>query len=298
MENQSKPQKKGRKTKTTKSEKPVENLDATSETIKEIKNEESVVAVESKENDTEEIIEEDNKNDICVETIESVNESVNEIVSEIVHDSSVTVLEKIIELDNVVNNFIKIVDEDVTSLQDKNDNILNSSISEEIITVTADEKEIDNTLNIKSLLNLLIIISVRQEMQEKYKLNGDLVKVLTLILQIAPTFFLKIEDSFKKIVSDNKIDSDDVPELMNIFSKMYELMVSLKSQNNSLQLSNLCGDLIKLTFNIMLTEGLIIFESSTPELSKSTFNALVDSSVELIKLNNKIKLSNKCCFFW
>ena len=156
--------------------------------------------------------------------------------------------------------------------------------------------EVKPTLEIKSLLNLLIIISVREEMQRKYDLTPELIKVLTLVLQTAPNFFFKIEESFKKIVADNKIDSDDVPELMTLFSTMYELMASLKSQKDSIQLSNVCGDLIKLTFNILLTEGLIVFDALTQELTKTTFNTLVDSSVSLIKLSKTMKLSKKCCF--
>jgi hypothetical protein len=137
---------------------------------------------------------------------------------------------------------------------------------------------------------------VREEMQQKYDLTPELIKVLTLVLQTAPNFFFKIEESFKKIVADNKIDSDDVPELMTLFSTMYELMASLKSQKDSIQLSNVCGDLIKLTFNILLTEGLIVFDALTQELTKTTFNTLVDSSVSLIKLSKTMKLSKKCCF--
>jgi len=157
-------------------------------------------------------------------------------------------------------------------------------------------EELKPTLEIKSLLNLLIIISVREEMQRKYDLSPELIKVLTLILQTAPNFFFKIEESFKKIVADNKIDSGDVPELMTLFSTMYELMASLKSQKDSIQLSNVCGDLIKLTFNILLTEGLIVFDALTQELTKTTFNTLVDSSVSLIKLSKTMQLSKKCCF--
>ena len=156
--------------------------------------------------------------------------------------------------------------------------------------------EVKPTLEIKSLLNLLIIISVREEMQRKYDLTPELIKVLTLVLQTAPNFFFKIEESFKKIVADNKIDSDDVPELMTLFSTMYELMASLKSQKDSIQLSNVCGDLIKLTFNILLTEGLIVFDALTQEWTKTTFNTIVDSSVSLIKLSKTMKLSKKCCF--
>jgi len=144
-------------------------------------------------------------------------------------------------------------------------------------------------------LNLLIIISVRQELQEKYNLDPEIVNLLKLILQSNPNFFFRIEESFKKILEDNQIDSNDVPELMALFSSMYELLVSLKSKKDSIGLSNVCGDIIKLTFNIMISEGLINVDSSSSELMVNTFKSLVDSSISLINLTKVVKLSYKCC---
>ena len=110
--------------------------------------------------------------------------------------------------------------------------------------------------------------------------------------------FKSFEESIKKIVEDNKIDSQDVPELMNLFSNVYELIFSLKLKISTLEMSNICGELIKLTFNIMLDENLIIFDSLSKELTRTTFNALVDSSISLIKLSKTVKITNKCCVMW
>ena len=104
-----------------------------------------------------------------------------------------------------------------------------------------------------------------------------------------------IENSFKQIVSDNKIDSDDVPELMNIFSNMYEVLSALKLKKKTIELSNTCGELIKLIFNIMLTEKIINFEGESVKAKVDCFNALVDSSISLIKLSKTIKNNGNCC---
>ena len=147
----------------------------------------------------------------------------------------------------------------------------------------------------KSLLNLLILISVRPELQSKYELNPEIVKIITLILQGNSAFFAKIEDSFKKIVADNKIDADDVPELMSLFSNVYEVLSALKLKKKTIELSNVCGDIIKLIFNIMLTEKLLTFEGESVKNTTECFNALVDSSTSLIKLSKTMKFSAKCC---
>jgi hypothetical protein len=132
-------------------------------------------------------------------------------------------------------------------------------------------------------------------MQEKYKINAELSKILITIVQEHSEFIIKIEESFKAIVADNKIDSDDVPELMKLFSNIYGVVVSLKIQNLK-NVSNVCGDLIKLTFNIMLSEKLIDFVDENQENTLNIFNALVDSSVSLINLKSTIMTHyKKCC---
>ena len=192
------------------------------------------------------------------------------------------------DLEAVIDEFIKLVD---------SDNALETTAALEP-TATLEpvaKPEFENIFEMKSLLNLMIITSVRPEMQQKYELNPEIVKVISLILQNNSQFFTKIEDSFKKIVADNKIDADDVPELMSLFSNMYEVLSTLKLKKKTIELSNVCGDIIKLVFNIMLTEKLLTFEGESVKNTTECFNALVDSSTSLIKLSKTMKFSAKCC---
>jgi cation transport ATPase len=175
----------------------------------------------------------------------------------------------------------------------------NKEQEQSIILETIEEvmEDVKNSLDIKSLLNMLIIISFRKELQEKYNINAELAKILITIVQQHSEFIIKIEESFKTIVADNKIDSDDVPELMKLFSNIYSVVVSLKIQDFK-NVSSVCGDLIKLTFNIMLSEKLIDFSGDSQENTVNIFNALVDSSVSLINLKSTIMNHYKsCCLF-
>jgi hypothetical protein len=227
-----------------------------------------------------------------------IHEFIEELNSEIENpkEEMKAVLEEIFE---ELKEIISTVEEQPVPLLLEIDNIEKREEVIEKVTETVIEqvKEIQKgTLEIKSLLNLLIIISVRPDMQEKYGLNQELVKILQLIIQTNSAFFFKIEESFKRILDDNKIDSNDVPELMTLFSSVYELLFSLKLKTSTIEISNVCGELIKLAFNIMLTEGLIIFETPDGnEESLKIFNALVDSSISLIKLSKTVKFNNKWC---
>lgn len=221
---------------------------------------------------------------------EKVEKKIEEIIEEIVANDKSIVEEQfsnaaktVEELEAVIDQFVKLVDSESVE----------PTLSESVEV----KSENENAFEMKSLLNILILLSVRPELQLKYDLNPKIVKVISLILQFNSGFLTKIEDSFKKIVSDNKIDADDVPELMSLFSNVYEVLTSLKLKMKTVELSNVCGDVIKLIFNIMLTEKLITFENESVKNTTECFNALVDSSTSLIKLTKTMKFSAKCCFW-
>jgi hypothetical protein len=309
MENDPKVQKRGRKPKTVKTEEPVSTENVV---IEEKQDQEPQILIDeipeaNEETLINEFIEEinheiENPSEEMEDVIEEIIEEVKEMLSTI--EDTKEVAESVIELvekgeaaaieaaaiEAAVVEEIKEVVETVTE-----------EISKKTLEVVEEMKEtvVNATLEIKSLLNLLIIISIRPDMQEKYGLKQELVKTLQLIIQNSSSFFFKIEESFKRILEDNKIDSNDVPELMNLFSSVYELIFSLKLNVSTIEMSNICGELIKLTFNIMLTESLIMFDKATGnEETLKIFNALVDSSISLIKLSKTVKFSNNCCVMW
>jgi len=76
---------------------------------------------------------------------------------------------------------------------------------------------------------------------------------------------------------------------------MYEVLSTLKLKKKTIDLSNTCGDIIKLVFNIMLTEKLLTFECESVKSTTECFNALVDSSISLIKLSKTLKNNGNCC---
>jgi hypothetical protein len=301
MENDPKVQKRGRKPKTVKSEEPIstENVIVEEKHEKEIEPQSLVdeIPEANEENAIADFIEKinheiENPSEEMKNTIEEILEEVKEMISTI--EETKEVAESAIEVfengEEVIEEIKKAVVEEITE-------VVETVTKETVETVEkAIEQVVNKTLEIKSLLNLLIIISIRPDMQEKYGLNQELVKTLQLIIQTNSAFFFKIEESFKRILEDNKIDSNDVPELMALFSSVYELLFSLKLTGNTIEMSNICGELIKLTFNIMLTESLIIFETASGnDETLKIFNSLVDSSISLIKLSKTVKFNSKCC---
>lgn len=299
MENEPKPQKRGRKPKTAKTEEPLLENVIVDEPEKHAEFVDEIPEPVLEEKTIDEFIQD------LTNEIENPKEEMKNVIEEIFEE-----LKEIISVIEEPKKYIKIEFENNEKREEVIEEIketVETIIEETVETIIEEAKEVveeiketvvNKTLEIKSLLNLLIIISVRQDMQEKYRLTPELVKILQQIIQTNSVFFFKIEESFKKILEDNKIDSDDVPELMSLFSAIYELLFSLKLKTTTIDISNICGDLIKLTFNIMLAENIIMFESSGSEETLKIFNALVDSSISLIKLSKTVKFNNKWCCMW
>jgi hypothetical protein len=324
MENDPKVQKRGRKPKTVKTEEPVSTENVV---IEEKQDQEPQILIDeipeaNEETLINEFIEEinheiENPSEEMEDVIEEIIEEVKEMLSTIedtkeVAESVIELIEKgeeaaieaaAIEAAAIEAAAIEAAAIEAAVVEEIKEVVetVTEEISKKTLEVVEEMKEtvVNATLEIKSLLNLLIIISIRPDMQEKYGLKQELVKTLQLIIQNSSSFFFKIEESFKRILEDNKIDSNDVPELMNLFSSVYELIFSLKLNVSTIEMSNICGELIKLTFNIMLTESLIMFDKAAGnEETLKIFNALVDSSISLIKLSKTVKFSNKCCVMW
>ena len=233
--------------------------------------------------------------EIEVEEVQDKIEEVKAKVEEVQNKIEEAKVEQNIIIDTIVDTIIELVE-----IPSANESIVQSLalVDESLQIIKTIENEKDKVFEIKSLLNLLILFTVRDEMQDKYgvKLDPQIIDIISTIIKKHPAQFSSIEKSFKKIISDNKIDSSDVPELMELLSGIYKIINELDLNNYELSPSEICGKIIKLIFNIMITEKFIEIDN-TQEMVK-TFNALVDSSVMLIALSGyggKIKSKLGCC---
>ena len=120
------------------------------------------------------------------------------------------------------------------------------------------------------------------------KMNIQLApEIVTFIQQLLikePQLFSICETSLQKIISDNKINANDIPDLMILITQVFSII------NNFDKSSVKQIDFYELTKNVLL----IIIELYAEKHSVSNENKLllvriVDSSIELIKLKGFTK---------
>lgn len=200
--------------------------------------------------------------------IEKTNNSV-EAIEEIINDPGVTDKETIESLVSLTN---EIKEEAVERASEKINAIIN--LMDRLSISTNNVKREKVSLEEPSLL---------MELLKKEFLNIDLlVSLMDNTKSENIVFFRDLEVSYSNIVKDGKIDSNDIPELLNVINNIYGHL--LKNGNNN-------TDLYILTQNILFSSMRIYLDLiNCPEKDEifKVFKRIVVSSIKLIqKQTNK-----------
>jgi len=142
-----------------------------------------------------------------------------------------------------------------------------------------------------SLVTLLQSKLANAEFVIKTKINEDGLRVLNLVLSKCPTSINSMGMHIKKIVSDQVINSKDIPEIILLVQEVLNTNVK---ELNKLKVTR--EEVIALVKNIFV----ILIESNeiktTPE-NKQTCLDLVDLSIKLLESKVNVQKVIRCKFF-
>ena len=115
-------------------------------------------------------------------------------------------------------------------------------------------------------------------------------KLITSIISANPDLFKEIEDILKNIIRDNKIDSKDIPDIMMLLQKIYEIIHDLKDLKlNVEKCTETISILVKFVINVLIEEEIIKIDSDIRSGIQENLNKLIDVSMNLILLTTKMK---------
>ena len=129
----------------------------------------------------------------------------------------------------------------VTDVNVPDVNVPELSVSMQSISVEVDSiVETESKDVLVDIVNLTLqqmfenFLNQNKEELDKYsiKLNPDLQKYCLAFCKENPTFFTEIEESLKLIILDNTINTKDIPELLKIVMKIYEIIKNKQSVSN------------------------------------------------------------------
>ena len=149
-------------------------------------------------------------------------------------------------------------------------------------TVKEDAKSENNDVmnDLTTLANLVALLLAQDDRTKKYNLpvSHETKMVLSKLLSV-DSYFDEVEALMKDIVRDNKIDARDVPKIMLLLTELYKKLKEIKDVKFD---EKICGDVLKVLFNIALKEKLIPIAEQDLELLKCLYE-IVDTSLTLMQ---------------
>jgi hypothetical protein len=168
-------------------------------------------------------------------------------------------------------------EDNVSSLTDEVENA-------EMIPMLSNEEEVnDITDDVKTLAKLVELILLSQENNEKYQISisPEVQSILAKLMDHA-TCLDEVEKSLKEIIKDDKINANDVPQIMLLLTSIYDVVKDFKM--SSITTKN-CGDVLKVLVDIAIKEKLIVINDDTAIIIECLSN-IIDSSILLMQLKD------------
>ena len=174
--------------------------------------------------------------------------------------------------------------EPVVQQEEEVDNI--SSLTDEIedvetIPMLSNEEEVND---VKTLAKLVELILLSQENNEKYQISisPEVQSILAKLMDHA-TCLDEVEKSLKEIIKDDKINANDVPQIMLLLTSIYDVVKDFKM--SSITTKN-CGDVLKVLADIAIKENLIVINDDTAIIIIECLSNIIDSSILLMQLKD------------
>lgn len=235
-------------------------------------------------------------NEIIMETNVDTTEPTNELVDEStrllneVHETDKLIQEEQTQLEKEVLHNVEPVAEPkidefsrlLTEVHETKQTPLEKEIVKSVELVAtepkeASTKESDLVEDTKSLAALVsFFLSTNNTTDKSISISEDVKRVLFELLAV-DGFLDEVETLLKDIVHDNKIDANDVPKLMILTVKLYEIGQTITLDVNV----ELCGKILKTLFELAVREKLIPLDSDVQELLNCLFG-IVDTSIRLL----------------
>lgn len=173
--------------------------------------------------------------------------------------------------------------------------ILNKPTTEEKAEPVSNENDniIVNIIE-KTIIDLLkkSLVPEGEEMKSKLniKLTPEIVSIINNIISLSPKTLTDIETAVVEIIKDSKIDSKDIPQLIVVIQKIYELIYSLKKVKfDANKRSEVTSTVLKLIVQILVLERKIKIEEEKQEEFLKAINILIDSCVGLLSFPKNLK---------
>jgi hypothetical protein len=124
-----------------------------------------------------------------------------------------------------------------------------------------------------------------------FKLTISQINWINFYINLCPNSFNDITKEITNIIKCSKINLHDIPNIIIIISRIYRNNII----ENDIENPENIIVFIKFTIDSILESDLFI----VPNIEKHIIESIINSSLDLLKLNiNIVKEESECCFFY
>jgi hypothetical protein len=172
-----------------------------------------------------------------------------------------------------------------------------SNVENTVSNVENTINDVENTvaevkkLDLLQLFQDLLVINRSKLDNFSIKLSDNMQKYILVLMKDNSAIFSDIENTLKRIIVDKRIDSKDIPDLLIIVGKIYEIVYKSKNIKNKAEYF----DLIK---NLLFSAFVLYIENNVED-GKEMIDAvmkIIEACIDLIKLKSSLKVSKFCKF--
>jgi len=156
------------------------------------------------------------------------------------------------------------------------------------VNVNDDTNKLLKSVNFSELSNVTLyqlVNNLLRQNQSKLdnfnvKITPELKSIMLTLCETQPNLFFEAEDSLSKIIEDDKIDSKDVPELINLINLIYRTINKDKKICTSMDKKEFIKSFVHILFILFIKKKGINNEN----LSLCAVN-IIESSMNLLNTN-------------
>lgn len=165
--------------------------------------------------------------------------------------------------------------------------------TEETKTTTLDPSaNIIVTMIEYSLSDIIKNILLSDEQKKKYSIiiDEENIAIINKVISLTPNTFNDIEKSVKEVIKDGKINTNDIPQLIILVQRIYQVVYEIKNTKfDTTKRAEITSKILKFIIHVLVQERKIKIEKNEEEEFFKQTDLLIDSCVGLLSFPKTIK---------
>ena len=147
-------------------------------------------------------------------------------------------------------------------------------------------------VNPKIFVEILKSTLLNEETKNKIaiKLTPEIINIINKIISLTPDTFNDIENATVQIIKDGKIDSNDIPQLIVVVQRIYQVVYSFKDTKiDAKKRSEFTATILKFIIHLLVQERKIKIEQDKQVEFLKNVDILIDSCIGLLSFPKSLK---------